>query len=211
MAWVTPRTWAANDEATAAIMNQELRDNLGAAFPVGSIHYFMQAASTVETTINGFALECNAVLVARATYANLNSKLSGLAYPFGAGDGSTTMGLPDFQGRAPYGMSSGGNADVNTLGDSDALAKASRSPKHNSTNGVTAGIGTLALSGTTANVLIAAAGANGLVNTGIASTVGATTLGLGGAPSIGGTIGPGGTRPNDLSPWLVAGIFAVKY
>lgn len=35
MAWSTPRTWSTGELVTAAHLNQEVRDNLAAAFPLG--------------------------------------------------------------------------------------------------------------------------------------------------------------------------------
>lgn len=129
MAWTAPRTYVAGETLTAAILNADLRDNLNAGFPVGSLHYYIRAATTAETLIDGFALETNGVQVLRATYAALNTLLSGLGYPFGSGNGSTTFTLPDIQGRSLSAMASAGHADVNALGDSDQLLKASRTPK----------------------------------------------------------------------------------
>lgn len=129
MAWTTPATATAGDELTAAFWNAQVRDNWNAAFPVGSLHWRMQAGTTTETTIDGFVLEANGVAVSRTTYSALNTKLSGLSYPFGSGNGSTTMTLPDLAGRTPVSMASGGNANVDAVGDSDGNAKASRNPK----------------------------------------------------------------------------------
>lgn len=244
MAWSAPRTWVSGETLTAALLNVELRDNLLAAEPVGSLHYYIRAATTIETIINGFALEGNGVQPLRATYAGLNTLLSGLAYPFGSGNGSTTFTLPDVQGRELVSMASGGHADVDALGDSDALAKGSRSPRHNSTNSMglsgspgltgTPGVGSLALPShvhSGANVYTAGSStASAAIDGGADIHVdqgngdGPTTLpAISGAPSIGtlaatvgtlavsGTVGPGGTRPNDLVPFLVAGVWAVKY
>lgn len=36
MAWSTPRTWSTGELVTAALLNQEVRDNLAAALPVGA-------------------------------------------------------------------------------------------------------------------------------------------------------------------------------
>lgn len=138
MAWTAPRTYVSGETLTAAILNADLRDNLNAGFPTGSLHYYIRAATTTETLINGFALEANGVAPLRATYAALNTLLSGLGYPFGSGNGSTTFTLPDIQGRGLVQQASGGHADVNALGDSDGLAKAARTPKETvSISGVT--------------------------------------------------------------------------
>ena len=117
----------AGETLTASLLNVHLRDNLNAAFPTGSLHYVMQAETSVETTINGFLLEANGVDVSRTTYASLNTVLSGLSYPFGNGDGSTTMGLPDCRARAL--MNAGSNAAMD-IGDNDGVAESSRQAKH---------------------------------------------------------------------------------
>jgi hypothetical protein len=126
MAYTTPHVWT-SEQATVALMN-EISDNIKALFPVGTYTYLCRAATTSETFIEDCWLECNAVSVLRADYPDLNTLLSGLGYPFGTVDG-THMTLPDAQGRSLVSMASGGHADVNGLGDSDALAKASRTPK----------------------------------------------------------------------------------
>ena len=212
MAWSAPRTWVASETLTAALLNQELRDNLNAAFPVGSLHYFMQAGTTVETTINGFALECNAVAVARATYASLHSKVSGLGYPFGSGDGSTTFNLPDLKGRGLHGMAASGHADVNALGDSDATSVGSRTPRapthSHLTPAHTHGSGGLGITGapsvSTLDFDRDSPDANAV------TSVGAGTLDVNGSTDSGGgsTTGSGGSHPG---AYLVAGVWAVKY
>lgn len=70
-------------------------------------------------------LICDGSAVSRATYANLYAAI-GTSY--GVGDGSTTFNLPDLRGRSPVGK--GTHADVDTLGESDGVAEASRTPKH---------------------------------------------------------------------------------
>lgn len=227
--WTTPRDWSAGETLTAAYMNAQLRDNLKAAFPVGKWDYFGQAATTGETLINGAWLECNGVSVLRATYPELNTYLSALGYPYGTADG-THMTLPDGQARAPYGMASGGHADVNAIGDNDAVTKTSRSPKHNtSAAGLTVtgapSIGTLAVGvGTLAGTV--PVGNNFGGGTHVKDDNGSTSrtqaVSLTGAPSlsgapglgsldVGGSGGPGdGGRPNDLAPWIIGGVWAIK-
>jgi microcystin-dependent protein len=228
-------TWTAGNVLTAAQLNQQLRDNFNAAFPVGSIHYFLQAGTTVETAINGFALEMNGVAVNRSTYSSLNTLLSGLSYPFGSGDGTSTFNLPDAVGRALYHMAASGHADVNALGDSDGLTKTTRTPQHNSSNSLgvathSHAAGLLAISPNphthgsphtnfvTNGGLVASpgAGSGAEVGNNLDTATASTSLSVTGStanstPAITGAIGPGGTRPNDLSPWLVAGVFAVKF
>lgn len=69
--------------------------------PVGTI--VMWSSNTTIPT--GF-LECVGGTQLRASYPDLNSFLAGLStpYPYGAGNGSTTFGIPDFRGRIPVGV-----------------------------------------------------------------------------------------------------------
>lgn len=209
MSWTAPRTWVAGETLTAALLNTHLRDNLDAAFPVGSLHWRMQAATTSQTTIDGMLLECNAVSLLRTDFAALNTKLSGLSYPFGTVDG-THMTLPDLQARSPMMMSSGGHTDVNALGDSDGVTKANRTPKHNSTNSLAT-----ASDGAHTHTVPALNGGSPIATLG--ADVGVGTVGVTSGSSgththtITGTIGPGGTRPIDSGTYLVVGVIGVKY
>ena len=87
----------------------------------------MQSETSVETTVDGFGLETNGTAVSRTTYSDLQTKLSGLSYPFGSGNGTTTMNLPDLRGRSP--VMCGSHADVD-IGDSDGVSESSRTPKN---------------------------------------------------------------------------------
>jgi microcystin-dependent protein len=69
-------------------------------------------------------LYLNGATVSRATYSLIFAKYG---TTFGAGDGSTTFGLPDTRGRFP--VTCGTNAACN-LGDNDGVAEGSRQPKH---------------------------------------------------------------------------------
>lgn len=124
-------TWAAWHDFTPSELEaaqlDAIIDNMKVLFPVGMYVYRATSATTAETFIDGCWLECNGVSVLRATYPDLNTLLSGMSYPFGTVDG-THFTLPDAQGRAPVSMASGGHTTVNALGDSDGLAKASRTP-----------------------------------------------------------------------------------
>ncbi len=113
------------------------------------------------------------------------------------------MTLPDFQGRAPTSMSSGGNANVDALGDSDGVAKASRTPK-----------GSVTVSGTTGAHTHGA----GSYAVSLASTYNATTPGTTSPPpgssAVTGTSGSStasfsgsGTVPGN---YLVAGTLFIK-
>ena len=226
MAWSAPRTWVAGETLTAALLNAELRDNLNAAAPVGSIHYYIRAATTAETLINAFALEGNGVQVLRATYGALNTLLSSLGYPFGSGNGSTTLTLPDIQSRMLVAMGNGAHADTNALGDSDGLAKTTRTPLHGTSSSLglsgAPSIGTLAITPNPHSHTISGLYSGGGGNPSSPSAQGAsqvstdgTSLALSGAPgvgslAVGGTVGASGTRPQDVVPYLVAGVYAVK-
>lgn len=130
MAWTAPFTFVAAATLTAAKLNEQIRDNWNAAFPVGSLHWRMQSETSVETAVDGFGLECNGVAVSRTTYADLQTKLSGLSYPFGSGNGTTTMNVPDLRGRPAWMCGSNTAADI---GDSDGVAEASRTPTQTDT------------------------------------------------------------------------------
>lgn len=71
----------------------------------------MIAAFGASTPPDGW-LECNGAPVSRATYAVL---FASIGTAFGVGDGSTTFGLPDLQGRAPIGAGTGSGLTARTL------------------------------------------------------------------------------------------------
>lgn len=212
-------------------MNTHLRDNLKALSPVGSLLFVVQAATSVETLINGAWLECNGVAVSRTTYAELNTKLSALSYPFGNGDGSTTFNLPDLRGRALWMHGTGsGHSSVNALGDSDGEALANRGPQHEHSEALTTqshshGSGGLSVTGApsgslsghnnpnqpgTAGVL----GANGTGSAIGGLSVGVGSLDVGGStdaasPAVSGSIGVT-SGPTDEVGYLVGGVWAIK-
>ncbi len=76
-------------------------------------------------------LLCDGSAVSRTTYSALSAVLGAVSYPYGAGDGSTTFNLPDLRGRMPVGI--GTNGDVDSLGESEGEALASRRPRHKHT------------------------------------------------------------------------------
>lgn len=92
--------------------------------PTGAVFSF--AGSAAPT---GY-LMCDGSAVSRTVYASLFELLS---TTYGVGDGSTTFNLPDLRGRVPVGLSSGGPAEVNALGDSDGLAANLRNISHHHT------------------------------------------------------------------------------
>lgn len=89
--------------------------NAGFSFgePVGAIHAF--AGASVPT---GY-LACNGAVVSRETYANL---FAAIGETWGAGDGSTTFKLPDFETDNRFLRSSGGSFSVGDY-QLDATAK----------------------------------------------------------------------------------------
>lgn len=204
MAWTAPRTWVAAETLTAALMNAQVRDNWNAAFPVGSLHWRMQSETGVETTVDGFGLETNGVAVSRTTYSDLQTKLSGLSYPFGSGNGTTTMNLPDLRGRSP--VMCGSHADVD-IGDSDGVSESSRTPK-NAAHTHTGPSHTHTVSITTG---------------GPSGTIGFNTLGSAGSPgseththSVSGSTAAGGTGNTGSGgaysgSFQTVGIMIVKY
>lgn len=76
-------------------------------------------------------LICDGSLVSRNLYSNL---FTAIGTQFGVGDGSTTFGLPDCQGRMTVGQSGvTGHTDVTTIGNNDGSSLAHRRPKHRHT------------------------------------------------------------------------------
>jgi hypothetical protein len=105
------------DDASNGIST--ITSELGSALPVGSIVEYGGSAAPTGWLI------CDGTAISRTTYSDLFTAIS---TSFGVGDGSTTFNLPDLRGRAPVGK--GTNSDVSTLGNSDGVAVASRTPKH---------------------------------------------------------------------------------
>jgi microcystin-dependent protein len=88
-----------------------------ATVPTGVLSPFAGASPPA-----GYLL-CDGSEVSRATYSALYAVVGDT---YGAGDGTSTFNLPDLRGRAIYGV--GTHADLNALGDADALAVADRTP-----------------------------------------------------------------------------------
>lgn len=132
MTWTAPRTWVTGEVVTSTVMNTHVRDNLIAILPVGTFIYRAALHTAVETSIEGRWLECNGVAVSRTTYSALSTYLAALtpAYPFGAGNGTTTFNVPDTRGRVPVGHSPSGAAAVDVLGENDGRAQNIRSVSH---------------------------------------------------------------------------------
>jgi microcystin-dependent protein len=144
---------------------------------------------------SGRWLYCNGVAVSQTTYADLYAAIGPNAY---GTDSGGNFFLPDPRGRALFFTGTHTNAD---LGDNDGAALADRQAKHAHTNGVTAGVGTLAL---TFNGALTA-------GTGIAagSDLATASNPITGSPSIGGTIGTG--TSGDAPAHLFIGSLLVRF
>lgn len=196
--WTTPSTANIGDIYTAAWYNQQTRDNLT---------YLKDRWVTGDLKVSAKSVDHASWLyctpggrnVSRTTYADLFA-LVGTG--FGAGDGSTTFGLPDAGGRAL--VMRGSHVDVDNLGDSDGVAYANRTPKHNSTNSLTLPNHVHKYGGNDGG---ATAGSGHLKE----GTGGYDTGNPTSNPAIGGSIGPGGTRPIDTPAFLVAGNLFIHF
>lgn len=75
--------------------------------------------SARATPTTGWLL-CDGAVISRATYANL---FAGIGILYGAGDGSTTFGLPDLRQKFPMGKAASGTGSVlgSTGGSRDAV------------------------------------------------------------------------------------------
>lgn len=89
--------------------------NLSILDMIGSIQ--MYAGSTAPNT---YWKICNGSAISRKEFSELYS-IIGITY--GAGDGTTTFNLPDFQGRSPKGVgTSSGGTDVTHVAETVTLA-----------------------------------------------------------------------------------------
>lgn len=106
---------------TDGFLSDDGKDFLSeASVPVGSMVFWpMDLAPTGWLTANG-------ATVSRTTYANLFA-VYGTKY--GAGDGSTTFGLPNLQRKFPFG-SSGSNVAGSTGGAEDVTLTVPNLPSH---------------------------------------------------------------------------------
>jgi microcystin-dependent protein len=96
---------------------------LGQFAPIGSVMIYPSA-----TPPSASYLLCNGQAVSRSTYATLFT-LVGTA--FGAGDGSTTFNVPNFNSSAPLGITVGSNV-IGTAGGAATVALATGNlPAHN--------------------------------------------------------------------------------
>jgi microcystin-dependent protein len=127
--YALPYPSATDPVAEGAAAIQALAEALDAALvPAATV------IATAATTTPAGWLFCNGAAVSRTTYAAL---FAAIGTTYGVGDGSTTFGLPDLQGRVIAGL--GTHADVDALGENDGSLLAARSPKHRHT--LTGGIG----------------------------------------------------------------------
>lgn len=112
MSWTTPKTWATDDLVTAALLNEQLRDNLNALMsaivPTGTT---VPYAGILGSAPAGW-LVCDGSAVSRTTYADL---FTTIGTSFGAGDGSATFNLPDLRGRFPLGKDNLGGTSANRV------------------------------------------------------------------------------------------------
>jgi microcystin-dependent protein len=97
---ITPTVFGYLSGVSSSIQTQ--LNNLATQLnPTGSI--IMSPLSDIQTTSSNKYLLCNGQLVSRTTYATLFGKFG---TTFGVGDGSTTFGVPNYQGLFLRGMDS---------------------------------------------------------------------------------------------------------
>jgi len=210
VAYTSPnRTWVVGETVTAAIMNQYVRDQFAALGRLGKYDFIIAASAgyQVVNIIDNAWAECNNAAILRGSYPDFDALLASMnpVRPFGAGNGSTTVNVPDLFGRTPVAL--GSNADISSLGASDGSAAAVRSPRHNSTHNLTLpdhqhNIPAYGDSGTADGYQVAyrqSGGVNWPLTGGMFLTHG-----------IDGSIGPGGSRPTDTGGYQVGGIYIVK-
>lgn len=169
----------------------------------------------------GAAAPSGYVLCDGSAYDGTTTTYSALWSAIGAAYGGVqaAFNVPDLRGRSLVGL--GTNADVNALSDNDGVALANRSPRHNTTNALTLPnhVHSVTDPGHTHDVQVRTATAGALTeidrvaNASTVQTLAAkalsalTGLTIGNPttnPSIGGSIGPGGTLPIDLPAYAVA-------
>lgn len=106
------------DELTAAAIGASAADHThssAAYVPLGAVMAFAM------TTAPAGWLKCDGAFVSRATYAEL---FASIGTAFGAGDGSTTFGLPDLRGEFVRGWDDGRGIDGDRVlgsGQGDAM------------------------------------------------------------------------------------------
>lgn len=154
--------------------------------------------------VDGNLLVPNGPILSRADFPGLNTILAARGYPYGAGDGSTTFGGPDALGRGIVCV--GTHADT-AEGKTDGVTTLlNRTPKHNTTNGLTI---TGAPGGgpfVTSVGHVDSTYQGGITAAAVQSVSGPTAAVTVGSLAVGGSIGPGGTRPIDTGSYIVIGI-----
>jgi microcystin-dependent protein len=97
--------------------------------PVGEI-----AMWSTNTAPTGWLL-CDGIDKDRSTYSALHSLMQAAGYPFGAGNGSTTFGIPNLLGKFPVGKDASADFDVlgETGGGKTRVLGVSNLPAHNHT------------------------------------------------------------------------------
>ena len=95
-----------NSSAVTTSLDYKMRINN----PVGEITLW--GTSTAPT---GWLI-CDGVPANRSTYSALHTLMQAAGYPYGAGDGSTTFGIPNLKGKVPVGRDSSDVA-FDTIGE----------------------------------------------------------------------------------------------
>jgi microcystin-dependent protein len=90
------------------VTSQDAR--LGGQFPIGGVFDWPWPTALPS----GFMLMYGQT-ISRATYPSLHAIAQAAAYPYGAGDGVTTFGLPDYRGRASFGQDNMGGTAANRI------------------------------------------------------------------------------------------------
>ena len=118
MAWTAYMSYTVGAILTAAQMNTYVRDN-GQVLSYPGLVMWDSGSSTARS---GW-LACDGTAVSRTTYSALNSVYSGVTYPWGNGDGSTTFNTPDGKGRTLIGIdaASARVASFTTLGSAGGV------------------------------------------------------------------------------------------
>lgn len=99
-----------NNSAVTTSLDYKMRINN----PVGEITLW--GTSTAPT---GWLI-CDGVPANRSTYSALHTLMQAAGYPYGAGDGSTTFGIPNLKGKVPVGRDSS-DAVFDTLGETGGV------------------------------------------------------------------------------------------
>lgn len=110
--------WLEEEDGTISLDAIEFFSSV--AVPVGGIIFW-----PLDVAPDGF-LVANGATVSRETYANLFAKYG---TKYGAGDGSTTFGLPNMQRRFPFGAS-GSNVPGSTGGAETVTLEVDNLPAH---------------------------------------------------------------------------------